>query len=83
MDESKNMISCKNLVNESDYCNIYLRVIEAFYNINKLIDNSNKKHHATDYENEILRKCKELNGPVTTITELNLLMKNAQKQKMS
>ena len=49
----------------------------------KLIDNFNKKHHATDYENEILRKCKELNGPITTITELNVLRKNAQKKKMS
>ena len=49
----------------------------------KIIDHFNKKHHATDYANEILRKCKELNGPVITITELNVLMKNAQKKKMS
>ena len=41
------------------------------------------ENYATDYANEILRKCKELNGPVITITELNLLMKNAQKKKMS
>ena len=47
----------------------------------KIIDNFNKKHHATDYANEILRKCKELNGPVTTITESNVLMKNAQKKR--
>ena len=46
----------------------------------KIIDTLNKKHHATDYENEILRKCKEHKGSITTISELNILIQNTQKE---
>ena len=48
----------------------------------KIADNLCKKRRRSDYVDEILKKCKEHNGPITNICELNVLMKNTPKENV-
>ena len=46
----------------------------------KITENLYKKRRRSDYADKILKKCKEHNGPITNICELNVLMKNTPKE---